>query len=85
MITQAGPEIFSPSNLRIWRRRKDCNPNWLEGGEGSVSVGMSLVISSGFGFERILCIYAGSESRKSTESSSKTSRKGDHLRAALMD
>ena len=41
-----------------------------------MSVGMSLVISSGFGFDRIPCIYAGSESRKSTESSSKTSRKG---------
>jgi len=44
-----------------------------------VSAGMSLVISSGFGFDRIPCIYAGSESRKSTESSSNTSRKGDHL------
>jgi len=50
-----------------------------------VSVGMSLVISSGFGFDRITCVYAGSESRKSIESSSKTSRKGSPLRAALMD
>jgi hypothetical protein len=50
-----------------------------------VSAGMSLVISSGSGFDRIPCIYAGSECRKSTESSSKTSRKGDQLRAALMD
>ena len=41
-----------------------------------MSVGMSLVISSGFGFDRITCVYAGSESRKSIESSSKTSRKG---------
>jgi len=41
-----------------------------------VSVGMSLVISSGFGFDRITCVYAGSESRKSIENSSKTSRKG---------
>jgi len=39
-----------------------------------VSVGMSLVISSGVGFDRIACVYAGSESRKSTESSSKSSR-----------
>ena len=68
-----------------WRRRRDFTPSWWVEGEGSVSVGMSLVISSGFGFDRITCVYAGSESRKSTESSSKTSRKGDHLRAALMD
>ena len=40
-----------------------------------MSVGMSLVISSGFGFDRIPCVYAGSESRKSTESSSTISRK----------
>ena len=46
---------------------------------------MSLVISSGFGFDRITCVYAGSESRKSIESSSKTSRKGSPLRATLMD
>jgi hypothetical protein len=45
-----------------------------------VSVGMSLVINSGFGFDRILCVYAGSECRKSTESSSTSSRT---LRAAL--
>jgi hypothetical protein len=45
---------------------------------------MSLVISNGFGFDRITCVYTGSASRKSTESSSKTSRKGEHLRAALM-
>ncbi len=50
-----------------------------------MSVGMSLVISSGFGFDRITCVYAGSESRKSTESSSKLVARGDHLRAALMD
>jgi hypothetical protein len=36
-----------------------------------VSVGMSLVIDSGFGFDRIRSADAGSESRKSTESSSK--------------
>ncbi len=35
---------------------------------------MSLVISSGFGFDRITWVYAGSESSKSTESSSKSSR-----------
>jgi hypothetical protein len=40
-----------------------------------VSVGMSLVISSGFGFDRITCVYAGSKRRKSTESSSKTNCK----------
>jgi hypothetical protein len=40
-----------------------------------VSLGMSLVISSGFGFDRITCVYAGLEKRKSTESSSKSSRK----------
>ncbi len=45
----------------------------VSGGEGSVSVGMSLVISSGFGFNRITCVYAEFERRKSTESSSKTS------------
>jgi len=41
-----------------------------------VSVGMSFVINSGFGFDRIPSADAGSESRKSTESSSKTSRQG---------
>ena len=45
-----------------------------------MSVGMSLVINSDFGFDRILCVYAGSECRKSTESSSTSSRT---LRAAL--
>ena len=45
-----------------------------------MSVGMSLVISSGFGFDRIPCIYVGSKRRKSTESSSKSSR---NLRATL--
>ena len=40
-----------------------------------MSVGMSLVISSGFGFDQVTCVYAGFERRKSTESSSKTSRK----------
>ena len=48
-----------------------------------MSAGMSLVISDGAGFDRIPCIYADSESRKSNESSSKTTRKG-HLRAALI-
>jgi hypothetical protein len=41
-----------------------------------VSAGISLVISDGAGFDRIPCIYADSESRKSTESGNKTSRKG---------
>ena len=41
------------------------------GGEGPVTVGMSLVINRDFGLDRISCVYAGSESRKSTENSSK--------------
>jgi hypothetical protein len=40
-----------------------------------MSVGMSLVIRIGFGFDQIPCVYADFESRKSIESSSKTSRK----------
>jgi hypothetical protein len=39
-----------------------------------MSFGMSLGISSGFGFDRIPCVYAGSESPNSAESSSKSSR-----------
>jgi hypothetical protein len=41
-----------------------------------VSLGMSLVINTAGIFERIINVYAGSESRKSTESSSKSSRNG---------
>ena len=42
-------------------------------GDGSVSVGMSLVINIGFWFERIPSVYAGSGRVKSTKSSSKSS------------
>ena len=39
--------------FEIWRRRRDCSPHWYMGGEGEVSVGMSLVINTLFQFVRI--------------------------------
>jgi hypothetical protein len=32
----------------IWRRRGDCSLRWREGGDGPVSVGMSLVFNTRF-------------------------------------